>query len=869
MTNDPLTQPWVTDLFASKLTVPELPSGYISRPRLQQRLNDATSGPLTCVCALAGSGKSNATAGWTASLDDVGWLTLDTGDNEPNSFWRYLAAALEATGVRADRIGAPPGTKQFIDELAGRVVQRHKPAIVVLDDFHEIVSPTVTTGLTMLLRHASPDLRLVLLTRHNPPMPTVRYRLNGGYTEIDATELAFTVDEAVELVERSSVSISTAAIVDLVTRTQGWAAGLGLFLMSAGGADGVADRVAAFGGTDRWVAHYLAQEVFDDEPVGVRALLERTSIARRLPVGLAAELSGRADAGAVLDRLLSQNAFIESVEPRVYRYHPLFAQMLRMRLASAHQRDCASLHRSAAAWHTREGSPDEALHHAAQAEDWPLVAQLIVDEQLFVPMLLGCPNRTLVRAARGVPELDMQRDPAAAAVGAILALDAKDDPRAQALLDRVDLREHNKPVSNIGFASAAIQLRLATRRPDGADDALKYADDTLALLADIPLQHSSSRAQARCLITAERAVALISDDRLDEARLALAEALGLPACNMAHAARHLLVGLQAFLFALRGDLSRAAEDATRGLEEIGDRCVGSRASAYCHLTIALIHAERGEHAAAREELPQAGEWRTRQDALFWATADLVEQHTRRYPGSQTPPAGWEVAGEADRTPAPRLAAMQASMLIQRGEAGAAKRMLATIDTPSVAVRVQMARAMLALGEQSDALECARSVTESSVPTPYPLMVDANLVLARAGDETGNPNLAAQSLSRALRLSEQERLRRPFLEEGPWLRRSIAHLIHESSRYTWLRRTVLGRHLAEPEAGVPVPLTQALTQREHDVLNKLADTLSAEEIADDMFLSINTIKTHQRGIYSKLAVTRRRDAVRRARELGIL
>ena len=869
MTDESLAEPRAAGLLGSKLTVPDLPSGYLTRPRLQRRLEVGIAGPLTCVCAAAGSGKTTLAAGWAATAGMVGWLTLEADDNETISFWRYFVAALDATGVYTDRIAARPGTRPFIDLLAVRIKQHHKPVIVVLDDFHEIVGRAVTTSLALLLRHASPQLRLVLLTRHNPPLPTARYRLSGGYTEIDGKGLAFTLDEAVQLADRSPVSISTAAMADLVARTQGWASGLGLFLLSGAGAHDVGDRLVTFGGGERWIADYLAQEVLDDKPGDVRTLLERTSIARQLPVGLAAELSDRADAGAVLDLLLSQNAFVESIGAGAYRYHPLFAQMLRTRLGGAHRSDCASLHRRAAEWFAREGSPLEALHHAAQAEDWRLAARVIVDEQLFVPMLLGGANRTVVRAARGVPEVDMWHDPAAAVVGAIRALDTKDDLRAQALLDRLDVLERDTQPSNVGFATAATRLRLATRRPDGADDALKRADDALAALAGTHVHLASSRAQARCWISAERAIAFISDDRLDEAGAALADALELPASDEMNAARQLLAGLQAFLLALRGDLSRAAEDATRSLEGTGECGLDSRGSAYCHLTLALIHAERGENAAAREELAQAGQWPTSQDALFWITGDLVEKHARKRAESYTRSAGWAMASEADRTPASRLAAMRASTLITHGEARAAKRMLATIDTPSVAVRVQMARAMLALGEQSDALECARSVTEASTPTPRPLLLDAILVLARAADETGHPNLAARSLSRALRLAERERLRRPFLDEWPWLRRSITHLIDDPSRYTWLGRMVLGRQLTQPDLQGPAPLTQPLTQREQDVLRKLAEPVSAEEIAADLFLSINTIKTHQRSIYAKLGVTRRRDALRRARDLGIL
>ena len=458
--------------------------------------------------------------------------------------------------------------------------------------------------------------------------------------------------------------------------------------------------------------------------------------------------------------------------------------------------------------------------------------------------------------------------PAAAVVGAILALEAKDDLRAQALLDRVDLVAGDTPLANIRFAGAATRLRLATRRPDGAEDALKYAEDALTALADAQVHLASCRIQARCLISAERVLTLISNDRLDEAGSALAEALESFASAEVGAARDLLVGLQTFLCALRGDLSRAAELAARRLDEMGDRGMSSRGIAYCHLALAWIHAERSEHAAARTELTRAGELRTSQDALFWATGALVEERTRNRSVSQTRCGSWATTTHADPPVGSRLAAMRASMLIARGHAAAAKRMLAAVDTPTDEQRVQIARAMLALGERTDALECSRPITESATPAPLPALIDANLVLARAADETGETTLAARSLCRALRLSRPERIRRPFLEERGWLRRSIVYLINDPSRYAWLGHTVLGRQLTELNSGVPAP-PPPLSPREQEVLRRLAEPLSAEEIATDMVLSANTLKTHMGSIYRKLGVPRRRMAIRRARELGIL
>lgn len=254
-----------------------------------------------------------------------------------------------------------------------------------------------------------------------------------------------------------------------------------------------------------------------------------------------------------------------------------------------------------------------------------MVARLIVDEQLVVPMLLGYANRTRDRAIGQVSEFDMGHDHASAIVGAILALEANDDLRAHRLLDRVDRADGHAKTPSIRFAREATWLRLANRRPDGTGDAYKHADDALAALADTPLHRDSRRADARGLISAERAVALIADDRLAEAGSTLTDALDLfPSGD----ARHLIVGLRALVYALRGNLSQGADLATAELGRIGPYGARARAHAYCHLALAWIHAERSAPAASRADLMRARESGTRQDALFWTAIDLVAQRVR-------------------------------------------------------------------------------------------------------------------------------------------------------------------------------------------------------------------------------------------------
>jgi LuxR family transcriptional regulator, maltose regulon positive regulatory protein len=862
MTFDPFTPSWNDPPVESKLTVPELPQDFVRRPRPQQRLDTGIESPLTCVLAPAGWGKTCLAAGWVASAGKVGWVTLEAGDDETDIFWRYLCCALSAVGVYTDQLAAHAGTRQFIDELANRIVQFRAPVIVVLDNFHALTSGWVITGLALLLRHASPHLRLVLLSRRDPQLPIARYRISGRYHEIRGPELAFTFDEACALVAQRPGTVSPSAMKALLARTEGWPAGLRLFLQSAPDDDPIDDWVGAFAGRDRLIADYLQREVLDDLPRDVREILESTSIARRLPVDLAVELSGRTDAGSVLERLHSQHAFVDSTEAGTYRYHPLFAGVLQSRLRHAQSGKAATLHRKAGHWLAHEGLSLDALWHARQAKDWHFVARLIVDQQLFLPLLLGDAGPALMESARAIPEYVMQRDPAAAVVGAILAVEANDDLRAQSLLDRLDRLERMDSCT-VPLAVTIARLRLANRRPDGTGDAAKYAESARATLADTPTSLASVRTQAQGLISAERALALISDDRLDEADTVLAEAREKIPNN--NEARHLIVGVQAFLCALRGKLSRAGELARAELEKDERPTVPSRGTGYCHLALAWVGAERCERPRARDELILAGAAWTRQDALFWGARDVIERRIGRLVGPLK-----RVGGRQERINAssgPRLTAMRAYQLIAQGDARTAEALLAAIHAASTEERIQLARARLALGDPWGALEGARAIAEST--EELPLGVDANLVVARAAAETGRPNLAARTLIRAVHMSERERIRRPFLDAGPWLRRAMPQLIDNPRHYAWLGTTVLGRPASDRGSTAPAPRAQPLTGREQDILRKLFEARSTKDIATEMFLSINTVKTHLGSIYRKLTVSGRWEAIRRARDLGLL
>ncbi|HTZ45013.1 MAG TPA: LuxR C-terminal-related transcriptional regulator [Jatrophihabitans sp.] len=840
-------------------------SVLLERPRLLSRLAAGSAGPVTCVSGPAGSGKTGLAESWLAGPQRppvaAAWLTVDPEAELAGRFWQQCLAALGEAGLPVDGLAGLP-TARLPAALAGRLADRAEPTLLVLDDFHRLRGRALVDGLDLLVRRATPNLRLLLLTRAEPALPSARYRIAGGYTEIRGDELAFTAEEAGQVLADEAAPASPAALATLMARTEGWVTGVRLFLAGLPPAAGPADldrQAELFGGEDRWVANYFEREVLDELPPGTRTFLERVSIVDRLPVGLAAELTGRADAEQLLAGLAARNAFVEQCGPDCYRCHPLLRDLLRLRLRRDRPDEVADLHRAAAGWRARAGAPREALAHAAESGDWRFLARLVVEEQLFAAVLAGGPISALVRAGRAVPEPEMWRNPDAAVVGALLALQGKDDLRVRALLERLRVMIRTWPRPNARFAASAIELRLAMRRPDAPVDAARLADEALAALAEATIGDPAVRAELRCLISAERALALVALDRLDEARAVLVEALEAAAGSGSEqsAGCQLLHAVEAFTLALQGDLGQAGAAAQAVLDQPGSR--PGRAATYCQLALAWVHAERAEPAPARLALAAASDRALRQDVLARTVAALLASRVRGQSAGSPRPAG------GTRAPAPLLVAMRAAAL---GEPAAAEHLLTETGGTSPVERAQLARTMLALDRPTDALQQLSELPEQAGLGSLCSLVDAHLTLARAADETGDAALAARSLGTALRLARRERIRRPFLDERRWLRRSLGYLVDNPDRYGWLGPAVLGPQAATP-AGRPAPLTQPLSEREREVVRKLAEMLSTEEIAVDLFLSVNTVKTHLRSIYRKLAASRRGEAVRRARELGIL
>ena len=413
--SEPGTAPGRDALLATKLHVPRLPPGFVARTRLTARLDEGLAGRMILVSAPAGFGKTALLAAWASGGPrPVAWQSLDEGDNDPARFWRHVAAALERArpGV-SGRVGpllGPPPPQSFdgvvialLNELAERPAA--KQALLVLDDYHLIGAPQVHAAVQFLVDHLPPGLRLVLVTRSDPPLRLGRLRARGELTDLRAAELRFTETEAAELLRATPAAgdLTGSSIETLTAKTEGWAAGLRLAGLSLQSHDDAEAFVAAFSGSHRYVLDYLAEEVLDSQDPRVRTFLLETSVLGRLSGDLCDAVTGRAGGQAMLERIERAGLFLLPLDEvrGWWRYHRLFADLLQARLAAEQPDRVPALHRAAATWHAEHGLADDAIRHALAAGELNQAADLV--ERHFDAVYFTGENATVQRWLSALP----------------------------------------------------------------------------------------------------------------------------------------------------------------------------------------------------------------------------------------------------------------------------------------------------------------------------------------------------------------------------------------------------------------------------------------------------------------------------------
>ena len=452
----------------------------VARPRLDQRIAQGAGGPLTVVTGPPGAGKTTALASWAASGTTpvrVAWVTLDDYDNQPGSFWSHVVKALGQVGVPLEEtLPALPHTRAsgraFLPRLASALATLDPPLVLVLDDLHLLTAPKPLAELAYVLRYARPGLRLVAAARIDPHFPLHQHRLAGELTEIRAADLAFTAGEADLLMAQHGLTLPAGAVNLITERVEGWAAGLRLAALSLDGHPDPGLFIKNLAAEDNALTSYLVDEVLDAQPPAQRELMLATSILDRVSADVAGELTGDEQAGRTLAALARSGGFIQPLGHGWYRYHPLLAEVLRLKLRLESPDRTPGLHRQAASWYQRNGPLEKAVAHAAAVSDWQLAARIVVDELAVGELLKPRGSSPVADTVRRIPVPgalpDGSTPPPSLLAAATLELSDGRDKEAGRLLAAAGGCLDRLPAGHeIPSRLAAAMLRLAAARRCG------------------------------------------------------------------------------------------------------------------------------------------------------------------------------------------------------------------------------------------------------------------------------------------------------------------------------------------------------------------------------------------------------------------
>jgi LuxR family maltose regulon positive regulatory protein len=869
----------------TQFSPPAPPYGFVERPRLRALLDEGLREPVTLVSGPAGSGKSTLLA--SAIGPRAAWVSLEPGDDEPGRFWAAVLTALRTVAAvppdsPLDALAPPVRESRsvFVPLLVNALAGLPRPVVLVLDDLHVVRSLDCLEQLGFLVLHTPPTLRLVLSARSDPALPLHVLRVRGRLVDIRAADLAFDEEEAAELLEAHGLALPERLVRALTARTEGWGAGLRLAALSLQGRQDPERFVSQFAGDDRAVGDYLLAEVLDRQSPELRSFLLRTSIVDRVCGDLANALDGGCAGADTLMALERTNGFVIGIDQHRewFRYHRLFARLLRTRAARELADELPELHARAARWYAERGADSHALRHAVEAGEWDLAVEIVAEHwlELFVRGQGGA-IRSLVGA---LPPERLRDDAELAAALACTALDIGDVDGAEIHLAHAELRAARVPdARRRRYLETLVLARLYTARLEGDfDTALAAADDLLAEAAG----HGGIPDQARrALVHAALGETALWAQRLDRAAEELREAV---AVAQPAGLEYILVSALSHLAlvdVLADGPATPAQHARAAIELAARRgwsAIPQLACAHLSVAIAAFYKLRPWEAAEQLEAARAAASGSRSRQLHFV---LVHLEARMDGARGLAPDGLRKLDRFEAefragTPPPyeraTLAAMRARLLATLGELDAALAALAEVaEEPWLVVGVTEARLLLATGDAAGAVERLTAAALAGDREAHAVTgVERAVLSAVANDQAGEPAAASRALDEALEIAERTGHRWPFIDGG----RRIEALLRQQIRAGTAHRAVVGELLdafadRAPAPRSVAPLLEPLSDREHAILRYLPTTLSNREIAAELFVTTNTVKTHLRSIYRKLDVARRREAVERARDLRLL
>src|SRR5215216_236956 len=861
-------------LVSTKLRPSQARPNLVARPRLIAKLEREVGRKLTLLTAPAGFGKTTLLGEWVAGRSDersIAWVSVDEADNDPARFLSYLVAALRTiedgfgegilSSLRAPgSLPVEASTGALINELADIPAN----LAIVLDDYHLIDSDQVHGIVSFLLERLPSNVHLVIASRIDPPLPLARLRARGQITEINATDLFFTREEAVAFMKDTmGLNLSDKDVGALEERTEGWIAGLQLAALSMRDREDIPGFVRAFSGSHRDVLDFLSEEVLERQSEQMRAFLLETSILQRLTGELCDAVTDRDDGQEALERLERESLFVVALddERRWYRYHHLFADVLHDLLKQERSEGVKELHLRAAAWYERSGWASEAIEHALAAGDAGWAARLV--EYYTQALLQRGEGVTVDQWLTTLPAGLVRSRPRLSLARAILALISgradevepllTDAERALTTVDQAGEPPVGEAVrgglANVHGSVAMLRAELARHRGD-VEHTIQFTRRARAHLGE-------GDRYLRFFTSWNLAVVKQMQGRLGEAEDALAELAADPWAS----GRNPYVAVRTY-YALgqvqraRGRLSAALQTFRQGLElatEAGR--LELPAAGVAHMGVAEVLYERNELDAALDQAMRGVELCRQIGYAQWLVTSLSTLACiRQARGDQA--GALEAIGEAERL------------------------VPSTVVDIFFPVEVQRARLLLAQGKVDQALRLLRwHLEEAQVQRRRGSEIEILMLQALALWEGDAKERAVSTLTQALTLAEPEGYVRTFVDEGPEMALLVSEVLEAQQRgrrhppvpaHYYLRKLLTAREQAAsgttpPTAELPDPLSE----RELEVLILIEAGKSNRRIAQELFVAAGTVKTHIRSIYRKLDAHSRTQALVRARELNLL
>ncbi len=913
-------------ILLTKLFVPATRPDLVSRSRLIEQLDQGLNCKLTLISAPAGFGKTTAVTEWISRLQrgnhperliKIAWYSLDAGDNDPNRLLTYLIAALNQID-RPDSVGAgaltmlespqPPPGEAVLTSLINEIAVIPDQIILVLDDYHVIDSHPVHDALVFLLDNLPPQLHLVIATREDPPIQVSRLRARGQLTELRAVDLRFTEAETADFLNRvMGLDLSAEDIAALETRTEGWIAGLQLAAISIKGRQDASRFIESFSGSNRLVVDYLIEEILDQQPEKIRTFLLQTAICDRFTGSLCDALTGQDSGQQTLENLERANLFIVPLdnERRWYRYHHLFCELLRQHLRQRRPDSVTTLHKHASVWYEQNGFANEAIEHSLRAEEFERAARLIevqadsfwqrgkqtnlrqwlnlLPAELVVSKPYLCILRAWDQFTSGRQE--SAEEYLKAAEKALSANYGSATGLFPASRDQLTANDKMKIQGRV----AAIRAFLAFTQGD-VDEILRYSLKALEFLPDMDqtwrsaaavvlgdfyslsgevakahlvrmeaLQASKEAGNTYMTLIAGMKLALTLRElgqleqviQICQQQFQLANESGLSKSELAG----WLLAIWGEVLAERNDLDEALDKAEQGIR-LAERGRDVAILGWSFLCLTRVLFARGDLAGAEEIIRKIEDFAREVLVPPWITNLLSAWQLRIWLAQD------------------RLNAV--SDWLENGEL----KLNGYIPYLHEKEYIVLARFLLANGQFDEAANLAKRLLETAeAGGRISRMIEILIIQALLFQAQSDSIQSMKALERTITLAQSGGFVRVFLDEGP----RMASLLYEAlsseiepDQADYVQRLLAAFPVEKPEQRQRTPLQsdefeliEPLTDREIEVLRLIAEGLSRQEIASQLFLSLNTVKAHARNIYGKLGVHSQMQAVGKARALGVL